>query len=419
MSGEDLIYDWNREPSSPTSARPVSFADETLRDGLQSPSVRTPPTAEKLIILHLMESLGIQSADIGLPGAGSHVASECERLAREIAGEKMRIRPYCAARTFQADIEPIVEISQKVGIAIEAATFIGTSPIRQYAESWELDMLLKRSEHAIRFAVQNGLPVMFVTEDTTRSRPETVRKMYSEAISWGAQALVLCDTCGHATPSGARNLVRFVHDEIVTPSRTRVRLDWHGHNDRGLGVINAIAAYEAGADQLHACGLGIGERVGNVPMDHLLVNMRLMGYIRQDLSLLRQYCLEVSHATGIPIPVNYPVMGEDAFRTGTGVHAAAVIKAMRKGDVELANMVYSGVPSHWFGLEQRIEIGPMSGRSNVEYWLDRHGYDRDEAVILAIFEKAKSSDHVLSDSEIRSAISDLGNQGPSPGAKEG
>ena len=400
---DDLIYDWNSRPAAPV--KPVSFADETLRDGLQSPSVRSPGTSEKVLLLHLMESLGIQTADIGLPGAGFHVAAETETLAREIAGGKMRIRPYCAARTFYADIKPIADISQKVGIAIEVAAFIGTSPIRQYAEGWDVDVILKRSEGAVRFAVDEGLPVMFVTEDTTRSRPEVVRRIYSEAVSWGARALALCDTAGHVTPSGALNLVRFVQNEVVAPSGAHVRIDWHGHNDRGLGVMNAVAAYEAGADQLHGCGLGIGERVGNVPIDQLLVNMRLMGYIDQDLSRLKEYCVAVSRSTGVPIPANYPVMGEDAFRTGTGVHAAAVIKAIRKGDMELANLVYSGVPCHWFGLEQRIEVGPMSGRSNVEYWLEKHGYAASEDRIAVIFKKAKSSDHILSDVEILSALS--------------
>ncbi len=405
MSEGNLIYDWNAETKAGASERHVSFADETLRDGLQSPSVRSPSTVEKLRILHLMESLGIQSVDIGLPGAGFQVAFETERLAKEIAGEKMRIKPYCAARTFLADIQPIADISQKAGIPIEVATFIGTSFIRQYTEAWDIDFILRQSEGAIRFAVKEGLPVMFVTEDTTRSRPETVRKIYSEAIAWGAQALVLCDTVGHATPSGARNLVRFLREEVIPPSGTAVRLDWHGHNDRGLGVANAVAAFEAGADQLHGCALGIGERVGNVPMDQLLVNMRLMGYIQQDLSSLREYCTAVSLATDVPIPANYPVMGRDAFRTGTGVHAAAVIKALKKGDIELANLVYSGVPSHWFGLEQRIEIGPMSGRANIEYWIESHGYSADENLIAALYDKAKSSDRVLTDDEIRAIIS--------------
>ena len=406
MQEEGLIYDWNFQGRR--VSRPVTFCDETLRDGLQSPSVRTPALEEKLRILHLMEGLGIESANIGLPGAGSQIAAETARLAVEIASEKLRILPYCAARTFVADIRPIVEISQRAGMPIVVATFIGTSPIRQYVEGWDLDVILKHSEGAIRFAVESGLPVAFVTEDTTRSRPETVRKLYSEAISWGATSLVLCDTVGHATPEGVRRLVEFVRDEIVAPSRAQVRIEWHGHSDRGLGVINAIAAYEAGADQLHGCALGIGERVGNAPMDLLLVNMRLMGYIDKDLSALKDYCQAVSAATRVPIHMNYPVVGADAFRTGTGVHAAAVIKALKKGDVELANLVYSGVPSHWFGLEQQIEVGPMCGRSNIIYWLEKHGRKADEDVIARIFEKAKASDHILTDREIEEAAAESG-----------
>ena len=395
-----LIYDWNTESPRSAKSRPVSFADETLRDGLQSPSVRIPSVEEKLGILHLMEDLGIPVVDIGLPGAGPHAAGHTERLAREITAERLRLRPYCAARTVTSDVRPIVEISQKAGIAIEVAAFIGTSPIRQYAEDWTLDEILRHSEEAVRFAVREGLPVMFVTEDTTRSRPEAVRRIYSEAIAWGATALVVCDTVGHATPSGARNLIRFVVEEIVAASGAAIRVDWHGHSDRGLGVVNAISAFEAGADQLHASALGIGERVGNTPMDTLLVNMRLMGYIDRDLSRLKDYCEAVARATGVPIPSNYPVVGADAFRTGTGVHAAAVIKALKKGDVELANLVYSGVPSHWFGLAQRIEVGPMSGRSNVVYWLETRGIPPDQELVNRIFARAKASDHVLTEDEV-------------------
>ena len=403
----DLIYDWNKVTGKTGPRGAVSIADETLRDGLQSPSVINPGIEDKLKILHLIEDLGVQSADIGLPGAGGQAVAHTERLAREIAGERMRIRPYCAARTVIPDIRPIAEISQKAGMPIEVAAFIGTSPIRQYAEDWSLEDILRQCEEAVRFAVKEGLPVMFVTEDTTRSRPEAIRRIYSEAIAWGARAIVLCDTAGHATPGGAGNLVQFVLEEVVRPSGERIRVDWHGHNDRGLGVINAIAAYEAGANQLHGAALGIGERVGNTSMDILLVNLRLLGYVSGDLSRLKDYCLTVSRATGVPIPANYPVTGSDAFRTGTGVHAAAVIKALRKGDVELANMVYSGVPSHWFGLDQVIEVGPVSGRSNVLYWLEKRGIPADEELVRCIFAKAKASDRVLAEDEILSEVHKL------------
>ncbi|MBI4444896.1 MAG: 2-isopropylmalate synthase [Acidobacteria bacterium] len=398
---EGLIYDWNLPARK--IRKKVRFCDETLRDGLQSPSVRHPSTAEKLEILHLMEEIGIESVDIGLPGAGGQMSADTEVLAREIAGNRMKMRPNCAARTALADIEPIVSVSQRTGIPIEVAMFIGSSPIRQYAEDWNLELMLRRSEEAIRFAKSYNLPVMFVTEDTVRAHPDDIKKLYGTAISLGVEAIVVCDTVGHATPRGAQRIVKFVRQEIIRASGRRVRLEWHGHNDRGLGVINSIAAVEAGADQVHGTALGIGERVGNTAMDLLLVNFQLLGYVDRDLRALKHYCETVSKAVGIPIPPNYPVFGSDAFRTATGVHAAAVIKALQKNDRALANVVYSGVPSHFFGLDQIIEIGPMSGKSNVSFWLKKKGIEPTEERVERVFALAKESTRLLSEEEILAA----------------
>ncbi|HVF90924.1 MAG TPA: LeuA family protein [Blastocatellia bacterium] len=398
MDKNDLIYDWNREsPSLPT--RRVEFDDETLRDGLQSPSVTDPTIEKKIEILHLMDSLGIDTADIGLPGAGPRAVADVTRLAKEIADCKLDITPNCASRTVKADIQPIIDISQKVGIAIEVCTFIGSSPIRQYAEGWSLEMMLTATEDAVKFAASHGLPVMYVTEDTTRAHPDTIRALFTTAIEAGAKRVCVCDTVGHATPEGARALIGYVKS-VVAGTGEDVKIDWHGHQDRGLGVINAIAAFEAGADRLHGSALGVGERVGNAPMDQLLVNMQLMGYIDRDLSNLMRYCEVASEATGIPIPISYPVVGRDAFRTATGVHAAAVIKAFRKGDDWLVDMVYSGVPAKMFGREQVIEIGPMSGKSNITFWLERRGIEPTEERVERIFNQAKQVNCVLTDEQI-------------------
>jgi len=400
----DLVYDWNRAGGAVFPARgAVELDDETLRDGLQSPSVRSPAIEQKLEILHLMEALRIDSADIGLPGAGPHVAGTVERLAREIASSGMKLRPNCAARTVAADIVPIIEISQRVGIPIEVACFIGSSPIRQYAEDWDVDRMLRLTEDAVSLASREGLPVMYVTEDTTRAHPDDVRRLYSAAIRAGARRVCVCDTVGHATPNGVRNLIRFVCDliEEVDPS---VKVDWHGHQDRGLGVTNALWALEAGAHRVHGCALGIGERVGNTPMDQLLVNLQLLGWIDRDLTRLSDYCEAVSRATGVRIPDNYPVMGRDAFRTGTGVHAAAIVKARKKGDDWLADRVYSGVPAAMVGRKQVIEVGPMSGISNVQCWLEQHGFEARPELVEAIFRRAKESDRVLADEEILALV---------------
>jgi 2-isopropylmalate synthase len=408
MKSSELIYDWNQ--IHPASLQPVGHVllnDETLRDGLQSPSVRDPSIQDKISILHLMETLGINSLDLGLPGAGPRAIEHVEALAREIVDNKLKIRANCASRTHQNDIRPIADIVQRTGLNIEAATFIGSSPIRRFTENWSDDFLLQTTESAVKYAVSLGLEVMYVTEDTTRCDPAMVKRLYAAAINCGARAIAICDTAGHATPMGTFALVQFVINEVVKPSGEKIRVDWHGHCDRGLATANSMAALIAGAECVHATALGIGERVGNTQMDQMLLNLKLMGitpWADQDLTKLKDYCVAVSRATGVPIPANYPVFGEDAFRTATGVHAAAVIKAYKKNDIELANTVYSGVPSHVFGLEQVIDIGPMSGKSNVLFWLDRRGIAASDDVVDSIYQRAKASDHTLSEAEILECV---------------
>jgi 2-isopropylmalate synthase len=408
LKPSDLIYDWNQ--NYPTSLRPlgpVLLNDETLRDGLQSPSVRDPSIPEKIEILHLMEALGINSLDLGLPGAGVRAVQHVTALAQEIVSNKMKIEANCAARTHENDIRPIAEIVRKTGLKIAASTFIGSSPIRRHTEGWTEDFLLQTTDKAVKYGVSLGLEVIYVTEDTSRCDPETLKRLYATAINCGARTIVICDTAGHATPMGAFALVRFIIDEVVKPSGEKIRVDWHGHCDRGLAIANSIAALMAGATCVHACALGIGERVGNTQMDQMLVNLKLMGiapWAGQDLTKLKDYCQAVSRATGVPIPANYPVIGEDAFRTATGVHASAVIKAYKKNDVELANAVYSGVPSHLFGLEQVIDVGPLSGKSNVLFWLERRGIPASDDVVERIYKRAKASDHTLSEAEILDCV---------------
>jgi 2-isopropylmalate synthase len=399
-----LIYDWNQvdRPAAP-SARRVMLDDETLRDGLQSPSVHMPTIDEKIRILHLIDSLGIDTADIGLPGAGPHVVRDVERLAKEIVDSRLRVRANCAARTLEADIIPVAEISQRTGLEIECCTFIGSSPIRQYAEDWPLDKLQQMTERAVSFAVKQGLPVMYVTEDTTRADPESLRRLYSTAIRAGAKRLCIADTTGHATPAGARAVTRFVLS-VVEECGGGVGVDWHGHRDRDFAVANSLAAMEAGATRLHGAAIGIGERVGNTPMDLLLVNLVLMGAREADLSRLAEYATTVSDACRVPLPPNYPVLGRDAFRTATGVHAAAVIKAFKKHDLALVDAVYSSVPASLVGREQEIEIGPMSGKSNVVYWLEKRGYEATDERVERIFAKGKAADSVLTAAEIEKLL---------------
>ncbi len=403
MKEKDLIYDWNQSETNFDWSKvgEIQLDDETLRDGLQNPSVIDPSIEDKIRLLHLMDHLGIHTADIGLPGAGPRAVAAVTALAREIIDSGLSISANCAARTMLADVRPIAEISQAVGLPIEACTFIGSSPIRQYAEGWTLEKMLRTSEESVTFAIKEGLSVMMVTEDTTRARPEDLKALYGAAIEWGAKRLCVSDTVGHATPEGARAVVRFVVEEIVKPSGEDVSVDWHGHRDRGFGLANTLAAIEAGATRVHGTALGIGERSGNTEMDLLLVNLKLLGVHDADLTVLPEYCGLAASACGLPLGHSYPVFGEDAFRTGTGVHAAAIVKAEAKGDAWLADRIYSGIPASMVGRKQRIEVGPMSGLSNVKYWLRERGLDPDDQALCGrIFDAAKRSDHTLTESEI-------------------
>jgi 2-isopropylmalate synthase len=373
--------------------------DESLRDGLQSPSIHHPDIQDKVYLLYLMRDLGIDAADLGLCGAGDRFKYHVTVLAREISNQGMPIQPQSAARTMQADIAPIVDASEEAGIPIEACIFLGTSPIRQYAEGWDLDFLLRQTEESVSFAIEHGLPVMFVTEDTTRARPEALREIYTTAIRAGAQRICVADTVGHATPEGVRALVSFLC-ELVQEINPEVGIDWHGHRDRGMDIVNTLVAIEAGADRVHACGLGIGERSGNTPMEILLVNLNLLGWADRNLTRLPEYCQVISETCGASIPFNYPVVGADAFRTSTGVHAAAIVKALEKGDDWLTDCVYCGVPACMVGRKQGIEIGPMSGEHNVRYYLRQHQIEERPIYIEKILDAAKRSDVLLTENDV-------------------
>ncbi|MBI1752030.1 MAG: 2-isopropylmalate synthase [Acidobacteria bacterium] len=400
MTLDELINDWNGLPTE--DDRIPLLNDETLRDGLQSPSVRDPDIAAKRDLTHRLARLGVDALDLGMPGAGPKALAAVRALMVEIRDHRLAISPNVAVRTVEADLAQVAEIQQRAGTPLEAGAFLGSSPIRMDVEGWDLAFLVNTARRAVAFCRRQEVPVMMVTEDSTRARPDVLKAIYSAALDEGAQSICLSDTCGHATPDGTRRLVRFIKEEVVKDRS--VRIDWHGHNDRGLGVANAIAAFEAGADRLHGTILGIGERCGNVAMDQLMINLHLMGFPKGDLSDLPALAERVAELCDVEIPANYPVLGRDAFRTGTGVHAAAIVKALHRGDVVVADAVYSGVPAALVGRRQEIEIGPLAGHSNVVYWLEMNGYDPSPDRVDRILNTAKNSARILSEAEIRAVV---------------
>jgi len=399
----ELIYDWNLVDAPEKPKQRILVTDETLRDGLQSPSVVHPDIQDKVYLLYMMRDLGIDAADLGLCGAGEKFKYHVTVLAKEIVKQKMKIQPQSAARSMVADIAPIADASQEAGIPIEACIFLGTSPIRQYAEGWNVDFLVRQAEESVTFAVKQGLPVLFVTEDTIRAKPETLKQVYTAAINAGAKRICVSDTVGHITPSGTRALITYLR-KMVDEVNPEVGIDWHGHKDRGLDIANTLAAIEAGADRVHACGLGIGERSGNTAMEILLVNLNLLGWADRDLTKIPEYCKVISEKCGAPIPYNYPIVGADSFRTATGVHAAAIAKAISMNDTWLAERVYCGVPSSLVGREHTIEIGPMAGEHNVRFFLRKHGIEVDPVFVEKILAAAKRSNRLLSESDVRHMV---------------
>ncbi len=398
---EDWIHDWNA-PESGTAAEPrpaVELNDETLRDGLQSPSAKAPPLQAKRDFLHILCDLGVTSVDIGMPASGVQALGDAVVLAKEIVRHRLPLRPNCAARTVCKDIRPIIEISQRAGTAVEVAAFLGCSAARRRVEGWDMAHLLKLTRDSVTLAVQAGLPVMFVTEDTTRTHPEILRDLYRAAIESGARRICAADTVGHASPQGAERLLAFLRS-LAGESGEKVAVDWHGHMDRGLGLACTLEAWRAGADRLHGSALGLGERVGNAPLDLVILNLKLMGGWPRDVARLTDYVAWTSRWTGIPIPWNYPVFGQDAFRTGTGVHASALLKARQLGDAHLEDLMYSAVPASWVGRRQTIEVGPMSGDANIVAWLQDHREEVNQERVAAIRRLAKESDTMLSDDDI-------------------
>lgn len=398
-STESLVYDWGAAERE-SGRRTVSFCDETLREGLQSPSSRLPTVEERLEFLHLLGGLGVDAANVGFPGAGSKARSEVASICRGIAAARLLLQAQCAARTRIEDLEVVHAVAESAGLTIEVGLFIGSSPLRRAAEGWRLDDQLRVVARSVAWAVAHGLRVLFVTEDTTRSRPDDVRRLYLEAVRAGATRVCIADTVGFATPLGAQRLTAFLLGALSDTGARDVGIDWHGHNDRGLAVACALAAASAGAGRLHGTALGIGERVGNAPMEQLLVNARMFEWSKANLGRLMDYATLASCMLGVEIPAGQPFVGRDAFSTATGVHAAAMLKALERNDGELLDSVYSAVPAAWLARRQQVEVGPLSGVSNIRFWLRLHGYPASDEAIARILRFAKGADHVLSDEEL-------------------
>ncbi|MCC7051686.1 MAG: hypothetical protein IT355_00375 [Gemmatimonadaceae bacterium] len=373
------LYDWNT-PSLRRSV--IDVADSTLSDGPQSPSVVDPGQREKRRLLSLMADLGLRTASLGTPGSGPRQYADTLDLARELMRAQWPIDASCGARATVKDVATGLDVRERSGLDLEIAIGLPVSPIRLEAEGINVERLHEVAETSIGFAVCAGARAVAVLEDASRTPPELLAVIIRHALSLGVSAIRICDSVGHATPEGTRTLVRFAMDQVRSRGGRQVRVEWHGQDDRGLALANALAAVDAGVHRVLASALGLGERCGTVSMEQLLVNLRLAGRWPHTLGSLAEYCDSAAVSFGMAIPASSPVVGRDAFRTGAGARATALVKALRAGDRALADNVVSGVPASLIGAENRIDVSPVSGLSNVRWWLSQHGYDAGDLVLM-------------------------------------
>lgn len=398
-SSEDRVLRFQYDPPS-TRPRP-ELLDQTLRDGLQSPSVRQPSLAVKCALLEVMAEVGVTRVDVGMPASSPRVWEDAAQLVRRIDDQKLRLTPLVSGRMSEVDLEAIVGLCEGVGHPVASYLFFPTSAIRARAEGWSDREVEQRIAEVLGRGHALGLPLCFVAEDASRTEPERLLRYVSVALDRGASRICLCDTTGALMPGGAARLVELTREHLLRHHAGSVGLDWHGHDDRGLGLATALAAYEAGVDVVHATALGEGERAGNTALELLVANWVLGKLLPSEcLAAVGRYTTAMADALGINISPKHPVVGRDAFRTATGVHARAIQKAALCGESELADLVYTSIPASVLGRSQEICVGACSGHANARHWLHQHGVLLTPELTDRLLAFAKTSDHVLSDDEL-------------------
>ncbi len=359
------LYTWN--PKSSTNLNSVRIEDDSLRDGLQGAFVRKPAIAEKKELLNLSSAVGTQVVMLGFPASSQMEFESCQQLLEHIVLEALPITPRLLARASIQDLEPIVALNRQSPIEVWADFFIGSSPLRRYIENWDSDRMIQMIQTSGHFLREQGTRFGISIEDATRTPPDELRQIIETALSVGAEILTLCDTVGEATPTGTTRLVNFVRT-LVANSEQNAEIWWHGHNDRGLSLANAIAAAEASADGISGTFLGLGERTGNTPLEQFILYLHSHGSQQFKLSQLVPYCKRLAKLTSTNIPIHAPLIGKQAFATCTGTHAAAIIKARALGS-QFEDLVFSSVPANLLGQRQTLLVGPTSGRANAQFAL--------------------------------------------------
>jgi len=391
-----FLYDW----SANNGLKKCYILDDTLRDGLQSVNLVSPNIDEKILLINYMINAGIDVITLSYPAMSKITEQESLIMLKHFTSVRAKVLPDFAARTLIKDIQPIVNLQEKTGIKVQAHLFIGCSALRQHIEKWNIEFIRDRIRESLYFAQQQNLQAVLVIEDGTRTDPTMLSEIVETAILYGAKGICIADTTGYADCAATKKIIEFTKHIV---NNNEIHLEWHGHNDRGLALANALTAIAEGIEVIHATSLGLGERTGNVPFEVLMANLFLYGCLDIDMKSVYEYAKATRKFTKALIAPNHPVVGDNVFTTATGTHAAAMYKAAQT-DCGLVDYVYSSIPAHVLGRKQQFEIGRMSGIASIVGKLIEMGLPQNHTIINEILEKAKKSNAILTQNELDTII---------------
>lgn len=398
---EVTIHRWG--PEIP-EGKQFCLVDTTLRDGIQAPGIEQPSLEQKLAIIDFDARIGIEVVDVCLPGIGGSCYKEGVECARYIAKNHPHMEIVVLARTTQSDVDATLRFSEEAGVPLSVVLFRGSSDLRLLAEGWDEQQIIDDMYDYTRLLVSGGQKVVCSTEDTTRTRPDFLEKIFLAGKDGGAKEFCIADTVGYTDPFSVENQSRWVREKLGSAC---LGLHFHGHNDIGMAVANSLAALKGGADKIHVTWRGVGERAGNTPLEAFLGVLYTFGIEKYDLSMLVGGSQMVSEIFNRPIPVDSPLIGDAVYTTSTGIHAAGIHKAEQRGQKYLADIVYSAVPPSILGRKHTINIGPLSGRHNVERVLEKLEIPVTEKLVKALLKAAKLLNRDLSSKEIGTIITQI------------
>jgi len=347
----------------------VSIHDATLRDGEQTPGV-VMSVADKVAIAEKLDEIGVDRIEAGMPA----VSEQDFQAIKEISRLGLKAKIYTFARAINADIDKAIECGCH-GVIIEVP--IGY-PKLKYQFKWTWEDVLKKSAGVIKHAKSRGLHVVYFPYDTTRAREEDLTSLLKGIMQEAPpDSIGVVDTMGCILPEAMKFMVRWVK------KLTNLPVEVHTHNDFGLAVATELAGVEAGAEVVHSCANGLGERTGNAALEELIVALHVLyGYETQyDLARLPELGALVSRISGIPIAANKPILGDRNFTRESGIGVDLVVKEP---------LAMFGTHPALTGRRGEVVLGKKSGKLSITYNLEQLGIaDADDEAVGEMLKRVK------------------------------